>query len=339
MATLRDIAKLAGVSTSTVSRVLNADQTIKVTLATKQRIYESAERLSYTKPEKETALYALVHWYSEQEEFSDPFFLSIRLGIENEFNKNNILLEKYFNSDKGHTFFQNSKSFLNESTNLNRKKKYEGIIVLGKFSEENLLQIGEQAKKIILVHDTSKQFLHDSVVVDFKQLTYDVLDKIIERGYKKVGYIGGRECIVNSNEILEDEREKAFTEYMNNLSIYNKKYIRIGSFTYSSGYSMMNSILVNKDDLPECIFVANDTLAIGALRALQEADISVPGTISLISCNDITVSKFTEPKLSTVKIHTEFMGSISVKLLLDNQERKEKIRIVIPHEIILRETF
>lgn len=327
---MRDIAKLAGVSVSTVSRVLNSDETIKVSLDTKKRIFEVAEQLSYQKHELKSSTigqYALVHWYNELEELNDPFFLSIRLGIEQEFHLNKITLEKYFNNENGHTF-------------LDIDKKYQGIIILGKFSEENIKNFSKKSENTILIHDISKNFTYDSVIVDFKQLTKDVLDKMLERDHKKIGFIGGREIIIGSDEILKDDREITFYEYMNQIGLFNDKYFKIGKFSYNSGYFLMKSLIDEcLLDLPSCIFIASDTMAIGALRALNEANINVPDAISIISCNDIPASKYTSPNLSTVKIHTDFMGKVSAKLLINQSERDEKLRIIIPHELILRDTF
>lgn len=86
MATIRDIAKLARVSPATVSRVLNYDQELSVAQETKQRIFEVAEDLNYTKHKRANkigkAVIRLVQWYDEAEELADLYYLSIRLGIE-----------------------------------------------------------------------------------------------------------------------------------------------------------------------------------------------------------------------------------------------------------------
>ncbi len=330
IATIRDIAKLANVSASTVSRVLNLDQTINVSMETRKRIFEAAEQLSYQKPEREStnlSQYALVHWFDEVDELNDPFFLSIRLGIERECNLNNISLEKYFNSGCGHTF-------------KNVHIKYQGIIVLGKFSKEYLEYFEEKAKNIILIHDYSKKFKHESVIVNFEELTKDVLDTMIEQGHKKIGFICGREKVVGSTKTLIDEREIAFTDYLTKKNLYNEKYVRIGSFNYSDGYSMMKSLIEDlKEDLPTSIFIASDSLAIGAMRALKDYNIKLPDTVSIISCNDIPAARYTTPSLSTVRISTDFMGTIGAQLLINHSQQKEKVRYIIPYEIILRDTF
>ncbi len=341
MATIRDIAKLANISASTVSRVLNADPTIKVSIETKKRIFEAAQKLSYSKPTRGDTNqnhFALVHWYDENEELNDPFFLSIRLGIEKECKKNGYELDKFFNHASGHSFLQNPKA-------------YQGIIVLGKFSSECLDNFSKFTKQIILIHDFSKKFEFGSVIVDFKQLTHDVIDLIVERGHRKIGFIGGREQRVGCDQILVDEREIAFIEHTKQLGLYNEKFVRIDKFSYDSGYAMMKSILNGQGELPTCVFVASDTLAIGAIRALRDLELNVPEDMKIISCNDISAAKYATPSLSTVKIHTDFMGGVAANLLINNTKLgysknsqmsntlKKQVRIIIPHEIVLRDTF
>src|SRR3954462_8566690 len=86
MATIKDIAQIAGVSIATVSRVLNYDTTLSVSDETKKRIFEVAEELSYKKKQarkQESGKIALLQWYTEKEELEDLYYMSIRLGVEN----------------------------------------------------------------------------------------------------------------------------------------------------------------------------------------------------------------------------------------------------------------
>ena len=94
------------------------------------------------------------------------------------------------------------------------------------------------------------------------------------------------------------------------------------------------------DDLPPTFFIANDALAIGALRALQEAEVSVPEQVEVIGFNDISVAKYVYPTLSTVKVYTEIMGEAGFDLLLDriNSDRKVAKKITLSTDLILRES-
>jgi LacI family transcriptional regulator len=337
MATIRDIAKLAGVSPATVSRVLNHDETISVSDETRKKIFETAELVSYQKPsraKKSTSAkftIGLVSWYNELEELNDPYFISIRMGIEKECQSASIELVKIFNEDILENKFPSI--------------SFDGLIVVGKFPKEHLDRFKTYSQHIVFIHSNNDEagicLPHDSVQADFTTLTRNVLDFIIQKGHKKIGFIGGRELLPFTKEPLVDERELTFENYLRGYGLYNPSYVRIGSFNFKEGYQMMLSLLAdNKNNLPTCLFVASDTLAIGALRAISEAGLTVPKDIALIGCNDIPTSHYTFPTLSTVKIYTELMGECGVRLLLEQltKERKHPLKVIVPHRIIPRKS-
>lgn len=102
MATIKDIALKVGVSASTVSRVLNYDQTLSVTVATKKKIFEVAEELSYQKGRGRKTLerkIAFLHWVNEKEELDDIYYMAIRFGIEKRAEVLNVKLLKYVEDD------------------------------------------------------------------------------------------------------------------------------------------------------------------------------------------------------------------------------------------------
>lgn len=319
-------------SSSTVSRVLNHDDTLSVSIETKRKIFEAAEELSYQKPQKSHKKsqnkysFALVHWYNELQELNDPYFLSIRIGIEHECTFNDISLTKIYYTNNEYIF---------------PDKSYDAIILVGKFSSKQHKFFKNYSNNIILVHDTSYNFEFDCVVAEFKQITSDIVDNILQRGHTRIGYIGGTEKIVDSQQLITDTRQVEFTTYLKSVNLFQEQFIRIGNFSFSDGYNMMLDIINNCDTLPTCIFIASDTLATGALRALTENQINVPEQVSIISCNDIPTARYLSPSLTTVKIHTEFMGRQSVKLALEHilEPRSEKVKLIVPHKIIFRESF
>ncbi len=338
MATIRQIAALAGVSAATVSRVLNHDDTISVTNETKKKIFETAELLSYQKPAKAkksvesttkspSICIGLIHWFDELQELNDPYFISIRMGIEEECNNQGIMLQKFFNTDI-------SPSALSQYT-------FDGLIILGKFTKEHLKLIEPYSSTIVLIHSLPENTNYDCVHADFTKITTDILNHIISKGHTKIGFIGGREILSDHTTPLVDERETTFKNYLQLNDLYNENYVRIGRFNFQEGYALMKDLLKqNENNLPTCIFAASDTLAIGALRAITEAGLSIPNDIALIGCNDIPTSQYTFPQLSTVKIYTELMGQTGVKLLMDqiNTKRTVPLEVTVPHKIILRQS-
>jgi LacI family transcriptional regulator len=334
MATIKDISKIAGVSAATISRVLNHDDTINVSNETKRKIFEAAEMLSYTKhidkPKKSTENvlnFGLIHWYNEYQEINDPFFISIRMGIEDECKINNINLIKIYNDET-----QIEK--LSSNT-------FDGLIILGKFDKDRIDSFKQFADNIVFVHSNNTKFEYDSVQADFRELTEDVIKYLLAAGHKKIGFIGGREKIPGNNEKIVDYREVQFKNYMRRKGLYKPEYVKIGSYDHKDGYEMMKQLIEeNKTNLPTAVFMASDSLAIGAIKAITEAGLEIPKHISVFGCNDIPTSQYTSPALSTVKIYTESMGQLSIKLLLEqiNGTRQFFIRVTIPHELVIRES-
>jgi LacI family transcriptional regulator len=333
MATIKDISEIAKVSASTISRVLNHDETINVPLETRKKIFEVAEMLSYTKHIKQGKVLensinvGLIHWFNEFQELNDPYFISIRMGIEDECKNNNINLIKIYNDEA-------------QLSNLTANS-FDGLIILGKFDKDRITSFKQYSNNIVFVHSNNPKFEFDSVQADFRELTNDVLEHLLNIGHEKIGFIGGREKILGNDEEIIDSRELQFRSCLEQKGIYRPDYVKIGNFNVKYGYESMKELISeNKDNLPTAVFIASDSLAIGAIRAIHESGLKIPKQISLFSCNDIPTSQYTSPALSTVKIYTEFMGQTAIKLLLEqiNSTREFYIRVTVPHKLLIRES-
>jgi LacI family transcriptional regulator len=97
---------------------------------------------------------------------------------------------------------------------------------------------------------------------------------------------------------------------------------------------------ISGEKLPTAFFIENDSMAVGALRALHEAKLRVPHDISIVGYNDIAISAFLQPPLTTVKVHMEHMGETAVELLADRLAAKREIakKIVLPTRLQERES-
>lgn len=323
MATIKDIAKRANVSIATVSRVLNLDPSLSVTAETKQRIFEIAEQMDYQKKgTKRTRVQkvALVHWFTEEEELNDLYYMAIRHGIENACRQQGLDVQKY-------TYQQ-----LEDVSQAN----VEGIIAVGKYSHQEIESLKKAADAIVFVDYTPEDERYDSVVTDFSKATLKVLHHFWHQGVTDIGYIGGRETSRDGSEIFADAREQTYVQFMKNHDVFLPERMMVGKFLADDGYRMMNA-MITEDEVPKALLIASDTLAIGALRALHEKGVRVPHDVSMISINDISVSKYVYPALSTIHVHTEMMGETSVELLLERLNgRKIGKKVVLPTELILR---
>ena len=140
-----------------------------------------------------------------------------------------------------------------------------------------------------------------------------------------------------------DSREVTFRHYLSTLGLLNEKYILSeGRFSVEQGYNLVkNNISKWKDDLPEAIFIASDTIAIGCLQAFNELQINIPDNIEIISINDNDISKFVSPPLTTFRIEAEEIAKTTIDMLVDQivYNRKTTKTVLLNSELIIRKSF
>lgn len=320
MATLKEISNITGLSSATVSRILNNDSSLSVKEETRKKVLETAEKIGYKlslkQIIKDNLNFLSIFSYSEELEFNDPYYLSIRFAIEEECKNLNIGLEKIY------TPF------------LNIEKNYDGIICIGQFTDIQLSYIKTFSNNNIIFIDSCFNKDYDCITPDLKEISECIVDFFLKTNCKKIGYIGGRDV-----QNIPDEREEAFIKYSFLKKVLDESNFYIGNFTSNSGYTLTQE-MISKKNLPDALFVANDSIALGVLKALNENKINIPEDISIISINDIPASSFTFPALSTIKIHSHTMGSQAVRILKDKIEanRSTPLKIIVPFSLILRET-
>lgn len=336
MATIKEIAERSGVSLATVSRVLNYDKTLSITSVKRKLILEIAEELKYETPrnrkknqnkkkKKTNYTVGMLHFLSIESELEDPYYISIRLGIEKTCIEHGIQVVKIFKNND--TFSEKLLDGL------------DGLIVIGKFSNDHLQIIKKHCDKAVFVDSSPMEGDYDSVVIDADWTVRNVLTYLTDIGYEKIGYLGGNEVLEEYNTVLGETRKRAFYDYLKKKNLYNSDWVFVDKFSYDSGYDMMKEALTLKE-LPQVFFAANDNIAIGAMKAIYEAGLNIPNDISIIGLNDIPTAQYTIPPLSTVKIYSEFMGECAVDLILELiNGRIIPKKITVPTKIIKRDSL
>lgn len=318
MATLKDIADKVGVSTSTVSRVLNYDPTLSVGDETKKRIFETAEELEYKNHRKKAATkkakLAIVNWYTEEEELNDLYYLSIRLGAEKKAQEMGYDIVRVYHHEEE-----------------KMENDLAGILAMGKFSPDQAKKLKEKAPYVCFVDDRPLDQDSDTVLIDFKQAIHESLDYLIEKGHKRIGFIAGEESYSDGSGTWVDPRTKIVKKYLKQQGLFNESYFFQGAFRVESGQKNMKQAIeqIGKEQLPTAFLAANDAIAIGCLKTLHEYGIQVPNDLALIGFNDISTVKYITPALSTVKVFTEEMGKSGIQLLHERiQEGRQATKSV-----------
>lgn len=317
VATIKDIAMKADVSPATVSRVLNYDKTLSVADKTKKRIFEAAEALSYHKNSVKKYVgdkIAIVHWYTEKEELNDLYYLSIRMGVEQRCQELHLSPEMYFF----------------DSIDDIQPDQVKGIIAIGKFTSKQVKKLAHICPAIVFVDQSPDEDTYDSVVINFERAIQKIIRYFLTNNHKRIGFIGGRERI----------REKAFQEQLTSKNLYEKRFVYVGGFSVDEGYRLMKQAIDDLgENLPTAFVISSDVMAIGSMRALHESGIAIPDRVSIMSINDISVSKHLYPPLSTVRVFTELMGETAIDLLLEQlEDRAIPKQAVISTEMVYRKS-
>lgn len=309
-ATLRDIAKGAGVSIAAVSRILNNDITLSVNEKTRQRVLRVADELEYTKhkrtQENRISRVAIVQWYSLTQELDDLYYMSIRMEIERAAQAQGIQTTPIYQSDLEKI-----------------PQDVAGIIAIGKYSDAQVHQLKRVTDKIVFVDFDSLAAGYDCLVPDFENAIRSVIEEFLDEGIEDIGMIAGTEKTTD-NEVVPDLRKKYFEADLQRRNLYNPEFVFTGDYSSMSGYHAMKKAIYNLGDrLPHAIFIANDPMAVGALKAIQEAKIDVPNRLSIISFNDTAIMKYVYPSMSAVHVATDEMAHSAVDMMVKRLRNPE----------------
>lgn len=329
MITIKEIAQQAGFSTSTVSRLLSNDPSLSVSPETKQKILNTALSLGYERKYIKTIIekIALLFWITEVEELEDIYFRDMRLKIEKYANENNMELVT-----------------IKKESGINKiPKDINGFIAIGSFSEKEISRLLKITKNGVFIDSNPAPDYYDSVQPNTPLITKKAIDYFIKNGHSNIGFIGGTFHNPNTDLEEKDIREVAFRYYMQKLGYLNEDNIFIEqNFSVDSGYKSAKKAIENlKDKLPTAFFVASDPIAIGVLQALNEYNIPVPSRVSVISINNIDVSKYVSPPLSTFNIDINELCKTAINLLSERiiEDRKLQKTIYLNCELVVRKSF
>lgn len=346
MATITDIAKVANVSISTVSRVLNYDPNLSVKEETKRKIFEAAETLNYTKyktknknkqqeqltpnlsvqtaPQEPSI--AVVQWRSDDEELTDIYYMSIRLGAEKRA------------EELGYNILKVSQL---EQHNL---QGIDGILAIGKFTQKTLQELQQLHPNLCVIGSNFPLEEFDSVNTDFYQATEIALTHLLELGHEKIAFIGAEE----SENMYGFRRYKtpttnAYLDIMQHYHLFNEDYFILkenGMLDVKTGEQLTEEALEKwRNDLPTAILAYNDAFAIGVIHTLAAHGIKVPEEISVMGINDISISQYVSPPLSSVHAFTEEMGETGINLLHKRiQMPSIPRRVLLNTELVVRQS-
>ncbi|PQF22663.1 LacI family DNA-binding transcriptional regulator [Enterococcus mundtii] len=340
MATITDIAKEAGVSISTVSRVLNYDDTLSATEETKRKVFEIAEKLNYTKYKKKArksgnsnstnelskknGVIGLITWRTSDEELEDIYYMSIRLAAE----KRAVELGYHVTN-----FSQNEQHQI---------QAVDGVLAIGKFTQEKIDELNTTAPNLCVVGSNFPFHDYDCVNTDFGQATEVALNHLLDLGHKKIAYIGAEESDnLYGYRPYKTPTTNTYIDMMKHHHLFDEDYFFVkenSSLDVKTSEALTEKALTQwQEDLPTAILAANDAFAIGIIHTLNAHHIQVPEQISVMGINDLSISRYITPPLSTVRAYTEEMGETGINLLHERIHTPGIAkRILLDTELVVR---
>jgi DNA-binding LacI/PurR family transcriptional regulator len=332
--TSQDVAELAGVSRTTVSFVLNDVPGVKISEETRQRVLEAASQLDYYPASAARSLASgrtnaigLVLCQSPNSIFADAFLPEVihGLGEMAQGRGFRILLQSVEDVTHPEAYID-----------LVREKYIDGLIVSGpRYDDAQLLQLAQEGFPIVLLgqlNDASFSFVDVDNVGAARMAT----EHLIALGHRRIG------LITNAPPQYTASRDR-LRGYRLALEAYGLPYddnlVRYGNFREESGYEAMTQVLALAEQ-PTAMFVACDLVAFGAMEAIKEQGLAIPGDIAVVGFDDVRLANYVDPPLTTVHLPAYEQGQRAADLLirLINREEIEETQVLLETKLVIRES-
>ena len=297
----REIAHAANVSISTVSRVLNNVDGISQHL--RERVLKAAANLGY-QPEGETL--KSIHLFVNASLADSPFYHTIMMGIEAECRRHDILFH-YMVVEQN----PDSRAYALEKV---MQHHTDGMIFVAQDDRELLVQALNVNFRIVLVNAEHEGLPLDTFLPDNQVGPLLAMRHLIERGHQRILHVNSLK-----RRTLRRRYEAYCTALVEAGIAYDPQlFLAINEpFSMPSAYERMKALLAEQSPTFTAVFCANDLSAFGVARALQEAGLRIPQDISLVGYDDLPMSAFMSPPLTTVAVDCQVLGMMAVQRLME----------------------
>lgn len=330
--TIRDIARLAGVSRSTVSLVINGDP--RITAATRGRVLEVIESAGYQPNTMARGLArrranaaAVILPVTGSHVLADVYFAEAISGISD------VLSEAGYRL----VIEMANARFLEHATHrrLLRQGAADGMLLLGTIKEDAYVrELIELRTPLVLVN--TRMPGASAVYADNRSGAREMVGHLASLGHRRIAFIGGLE-----NTTVGEDRSLGFLDGLAEAGIALEDDLRLwGNFSESSGAEAARALLVRRPR-PTALMAANDMMALGALRVAQEEfGLHVPGDLTVVGADDIRLTTYVRPRLTTLSQPIYDIGRMATQLLLEIFELgdSEPVERVVPTRLIARES-
>ncbi len=325
-ATINDVARAAGVSPATVSRVLNGPRAVSEERAA--RVRAAASRLGYRPFEPARALRRQVTrvWAAIIADIENPFFMAMVRGIEDVARAEGFRLV-LCNSDED---LEKERAYVDVVI----AERMAGVVIaVASHDDSSLDPLVRQNVPIVAVDRTPVDDRIDSVVVDNRAGARQAVDHLLGEGCSRVACITGPTRVDTATERLEGYRAALRARRLP----VDRGLVRRTDYKETGGYRAARSLLESPSP-PDALFVANNPMAVGALRAIRESGRSVPHDIGLVAFDDSPWTTLTTPALTVVAQPAYEIGQTAGELLVTADADRPARHVVLPPTLVVRES-
>jgi LacI family transcriptional regulator len=332
MPTIKEVAKLAGVSVGTVSNVITG--AVSVGSRRRERVLKAIRELEYQpnhvarslKLQRTKMLGMIIS------DITNPFFSQMVRGAEEAALKRNYLLLTFNTDDR----VEHEKQVLS----VLRSRRVDGILLVVAPSQNTPSHIIETLKAgtpVVCLDRLPPGIEVDSVTVDNVCAARDCVRHLIARGHQKIGIITGSLALQTARQRLQ-----GFEEAMREAGLeVDRSCVRQGDFRSDSGYQMGREILQERNR-PTALFISNNMMAYGVLRAMDDLGLQCPGDLAIATFDDPAITQVFRPRLTAVSQPAYSFGYTGAELLIQRIESEKSgespIAIRLPTELHIRES-
>ncbi|MBO8155669.1 MAG: LacI family DNA-binding transcriptional regulator [Bacillaceae bacterium] len=325
--TIKDIAKLAGVSPGTVSKIINNYQDVGE--ETKKRVLKIMEETGYSsiRAQKEAAyrsnIIGVIYAGKINADFNHPFFIEVMNSFKKSIGALGYDLLFFSNEKEEEDFYDRA-----------IQHKVDGVLIIsGEEVQSSIYELDKSNIPCIGVDIQLNGKQSAYIMTDNYKISAKVVEHFYLNGFRNIGFIGGLQ-----GSPVAEIREEGFRNTMKEFGLtVHEEWIAHGDFFAESGYQAMKSILKNSNNYPEAVFATSDHMAFGAMKAIKEMGLKIPDDIALVGCDDVDACNYTDPPLTSVHQDKEKIGRLAAYMLHDVINNKiQPSTVMVEPELIIR---